>query len=411
MLTNHKLSVANPSDSEITALITAITTQGIACDRAQLKYFLDAFGIHLPNTRIITITGTNGKGTTVALLKHLFTYNQQSFIAHTSPHILRFNERISDGMECISNSDLYAILQWIDRHRGEYCIGYHQLSFLVSCLLAKQKQPQWLILEVGIGGRLDPANLFDADIAVITNIGLDHTELLGDTVEKIGYEKVHIARRGRPIFVGSKMPKTVIDYCQEIGAELIQSDRLDHDLGDSPLARDSYHCVKAIAEYLYKKQWIKSPECGLSQVVVQGRCQILQRNPYIIVDVAHNYDSARYLFEWLKRASFTQGKCCIGLFSALKGKDISAMTACAETVLDQLHVFSLQACDARAYSLAELRSLEATTKLEMLFHENLSQALTSLYRVLGKDDILVVFGSFVTVGQFLSHYGNHTQDS
>ena len=106
MLISHKSSVAKPSDNEITALITAITTQGIACDRAQLKYLLDAFGIHLLNTRIITITGTNGKGTTVALLKHLFTHNRQSFIAHTSPHILRFNERISDGIESISNQDL-----------------------------------------------------------------------------------------------------------------------------------------------------------------------------------------------------------------------------------------------------------------------------------------------------------------
>lgn len=402
-------SVAN--DSAITALITEITTQGKPCNLASLKRFLELFELNFTTTKIITITGTNGKGTTVALLKHLFAFNHLSFVAHTSPHIVRFNERISDGMQMISNAHLYEILQYINTQRGEYCIGYHQLSFLVSCMLAKHKQPDWLILEVGIGGRLDPANLFDADIAVITNIGLDHVELLGDTVEKIGYEKVHIARAGRPLFVGSQMPDTVIDYCDHIGATLIQCPHRAEALGDSPLAVDSYNCVVEIAEYLQRQQQLINIDCGLDQVTVQGRCQVIAHSPTIIVDVAHNADSARYLFDWLKRAQFTQGKRMIGLFSALKGKDIDAMIGFAEGVLDHLNVFSLEAVDERAYSLPTLQAFAEYFALPMTFHDNLPQAFATIYPRLSKDDILVVFGSFVTVGQFLTHYENHAHHS
>lgn len=171
--------------------------------------------------KIITVAGTNGKGSTVALLDALARAAGHSTSVYTSPHLFRFNERICRQGEPVADADLCAAFEAVEAARGDTPLTYFEFTTLAAFWLYRQHPTDLYLLEVGLGGRLDAVNLLDADVAMVTSIGLDHCDWLGDTREAIGREKAGIARAGRPLLYGERdMPASLAQVCRDKGAQL-----------------------------------------------------------------------------------------------------------------------------------------------------------------------------------------------
>lgn len=176
--------------------------------------------------RVITVAGTNGKGSTLALLDELARASGKSTSLYTSPHLFRFNERICQQGRPVADADLCAAFEAVEAARGDTPLTYFEFTTLAAFWLFRQQPTDLYLLEVGLGGRLDAVNLLAAEVAVITSIGLDHTDWLGDTRDAIGREKSGIARAGRPLLYGERdMPASVEQVCHEVGAQLQRAGR------------------------------------------------------------------------------------------------------------------------------------------------------------------------------------------
>ena len=177
-----------------------------------------------PEATVITIGGTNGKGSSVSLFESIFKSAGISCGSYTSPHVHQFNERIRLNSEPVSDQHIMAVFAAIDLARGETSLSYFEFSTLAALYLVQQAQVQVMLLEVGLGGRLDATNIIDTDIALITNIALDHMHFLGDTVELIAAEKAAIARQGKPmICAASQVTPVLASEAKKHGAQFIQA--------------------------------------------------------------------------------------------------------------------------------------------------------------------------------------------
>ncbi len=169
----------------------------------------------------ITVAGTNGKGSTCAMLESILLTAGYKVGKYTSPHLLRFNERICINGEEASDADIVAQLERIEAARDGVTLTYFEMTTLAALLLFQAARLDVVVLEVGLGGRLDAVNLIDADCAILTSVDLDHTQYLGNTREAIGLEKAHVFRPGRPAICADPMPPhTVIDHAEAIGADM-----------------------------------------------------------------------------------------------------------------------------------------------------------------------------------------------
>lgn len=192
----------------------------------RVRRVFDRLAPDLSATRIVSVAGTNGKGSTVAFLQHIADAAGIRSVAYTSPHILRFAERVRIDGEPASDDALADALARVERARGETPLTWFEHVTLAALTLAGDVRPDWLIAEVGMGGRLDAVNVLDADVAVITSIGLDHQRWLGRTRAAIAREKCGIARAGRPVVVGEKRrPDGMTRHLQRIGATALLAGR------------------------------------------------------------------------------------------------------------------------------------------------------------------------------------------
>lgn len=170
---------------------------------------------------VIIVAGTNGKGSTVALLDALARAAGYHTAVYTSPHLMQFNERLRFDGACVDDASLCTAFAEVDAARGDTLLTYFEFTTLAILSLIRRQRPDLAILEVGLGGRLDAVNLVDADVAVITSIGLDHTDWLGDSLDKIAFEKAGIRRPGQPLlFAGADMPAVVASLCVQDGVPL-----------------------------------------------------------------------------------------------------------------------------------------------------------------------------------------------
>ena len=179
----------------------------------------------------ITVAGTNGKGSTVAILTSLLTSQGKKVGAFTSPHIFKFNERISINGEPVSDEVIIQAFERIDEAKGQLSLSYFEYAFLLACCVFDTEGVDVQVMEVGLGGRLDAVNVLDADAAVITGIDIDHVAWLGDDKEKIGHEKAGILREKQVAVFGSKnCPSSVMNYAESLPCylQLLQCLRLPH---------------------------------------------------------------------------------------------------------------------------------------------------------------------------------------
>jgi dihydrofolate synthase / folylpolyglutamate synthase len=365
-------------------------------------------------TKVITIAGTNGKGSTVACLEKLLLSHGKTVGTYTSPHLVQFNERIKINGEMVSDEQIVDAFCLIKTSPMSKDLTYYEWVTLSALSIFKNASLDYILLEVGLGGRLDAVNIIDANVAIITSIDFDHTEFLGTDLESIAFEKSGIYRENQMVFCGEPRPPSVlmqrakslnISFYQiekDYTASVNESDwrfvsstvRLNH----LPLPTLHINNVTtALACFLSLE--IPTSEAkivsSLSSLCLAGRCQKIGGIKPLLLDVAHNSQSIKQLCEVL--ASMDQR--CIIVFSMLQGKPI-------DVVIEQLAPF------VETWFIAPLNSPRSYSKesLEIFFRKlknvesfsSIELALKQAAKQQREHQTLVVCGSFITVSAALT---------
>lgn len=383
----------------------------------RVRAVLDRLPGGRPECPVITVGGTNGKGSVVAMLEAIYRASGYRTLAYTSPHLFSFTERIRIDGGAADPAILVRALDEVERHRGKVELTYFEHVTLAALVIAAWARPDVVVLEVGLGGRLDAVNVIDPDVSVITSIGLDHMEWLGGTRRSIAREKAGIARPGRPLIVGERRPPPGwIDDLEASGAELQLAGRdfrwrragrqlrltmtdVVLDLSPPALAGRpqwgnaacSVVAVRALARRLPVPDDALSR--GLRQVSLPGRVQRIPGRPEIWLDVAHNAQAARVL----AAALGAQKRPSTAVFSALAGKDVRAIGKALAGRIDRWLVPALTGDRSRdAGELAQsLRDLPVGAAVETV--ESVPEALRIALAITPPEGRIVVFGSFRTV--------------
>ena len=379
-----------------------------------------------PAFPLILVGGTNGKGSTCAYLEAILGAAGYKTGLYTSPHLLRYNERVRIAGEEASDAEMVAAFERIDAARGKTTLTYFEFGTLGAMLQFIDAGVDVAILEVGLGGRLDAVNVFDADVAIVTSIDLDHMDYLGDTREKIGHEKAGIYRAARPaICADLTPPASLLDHARTIGADLrcIERDFSALREGDrwsyrSPNATLNNLLLPAMAgayqlrnaagalaalDALQRRLPVSEAaiRAGLAAAQVPGRFQRIARAPDVILDVAHNPEAARALAATLREqpvagrtlavVGMLADKDAAGVFAALAG-EIDAWWVCTSD--------SPRARDAAALAV-ELQPHAHGAPISI--QPDVKLALAAARSAAREGDRILAFGSFYTVAAVLNH--------
>jgi len=400
----------------------SVHAKSIDMDLARVGQVADALALRPVPYRVITVGGTNGKGSTVAHLTALLGALGVHTGAFTSPHLLRYNERIRiDGAEAC-DSELITAFERIESARGSTTLTFFEYNTLAALLIFAARGVRAAVLEVGLGGRLDATNLIDADVAVLASVGMDHRDYLGDDLESIGREKAGIFRSGRPAVLGSAaMPASVFAAIAALGARALIAGR------DFSWQRDgerwSYQGVAQYAnlppsalpgaiQYRNAATAIAALEAlvlpqrldreriasALSQVRLAGRFQILAGPVEWILDVAHNEPAALVLARHLQERPVA-GR-TIAVASILRDKDVAAIGRALSAQIDCWILCTLGG--ARGSQASELASRLASIGVANVELANSVAEGCMLARTQARGgDRVLVFGSFPVVGTAL----------
>lgn len=376
-----------------------------------------------PSCPVIIVGGTNGKGSTCAFLSHIYAAAGYKVGTLTSPHLLRFNERIAINSQPVSDEDIVAAFERIEAARGDVSLTYFEFNTLAAVDIFRLHQVDVMILEVGLGGRLDAVNAFDADCAIVTSVDLEHQTYLGDTVEQIAKEKAGIFRAGKPaIFGQDPAPHSLGQHAKNIGAKLLQ---LNHQFSylaridswqwqanngslkiDLPLpalqgAFQLNNAACAVAAVQIMRQQLPVSHEALAQGIAQAqntaRFQIIQRQPEIILDVAHNPHAARALASSLNALP---AKRTIAVFGILADKDSDAVINTLQGSIDEWYIAPLDL--PRGMTLTALTAKLKKHDIQPIHPYNTIQAAyTAALSQVTENDRIIVFGSFHTVAEVL----------
>lgn len=379
-----------------------------------------------PGYRVITVTGTNGKGSTVAMLEAILRAAGYRVGTYTSPHLIRYNERVRvDGVDATDDA-LCAAFERIEAARGNIPLTYFEFGTLAAFDRFARAGIGVAVLEVGLGGRLDAVNVIDADAAIVASIGIDHTQWLGDTREAIGREKAGVFRKDRPaVCADPDPPASIADQAQAVGARLYQRNRdFSLERGESgwtwragstlraglpfPVLRGDYQLDNA-AGALMALETLKGVlpvsqahiREGLLAANVRGRFQALPGLPVRVLDVAHNPDAVHRLAQTLRQQQVA-GR-TLAVFGMLRDKDIVSVARSMKDIVDAWYVTSLGATErgATAREVAQAIALAGSDKPVTAFNDARA-AYAAARRDAAAADRIVVFGSFYMVGDILS---------
>jgi dihydrofolate synthase/folylpolyglutamate synthase len=375
---------------------------------------------------VITVAGTNGKGSTCAMLEAIALQAGYRVGLYSKPHLVQFEERCRINGEMAAAEALLPHFEAVERARGELTLTYFEFTTLAILRALSQAPLDLVILEVGLGGRLDAVNIIDADCVVITSIDVDHVEYLGPDREAIGREKAHVMRSGRPAIVSDPMPPaSVLAYGEQIGADLWLAGRDFNHQGDRqqwswagrgrryhslayPALRGANQLINAagaIAAFEALRERLpitaQAVRTGLALVSLPGRFQIVPGQPTLVLDVAHNAQSVAALARNLDAMGFYPRTHAV--FGAMRDKDLAALLERMQPLVDHWHFCDLDT--PRAARASELAALPrpATPGREVTVHTHASpsEALQAAVAAADPVDRIVVFGSFYTVGGVL----------
>ena len=381
---------------------------------------------------VITVAGTNGKGSSVAMLNSIYQQAGYRTGCYTSPHLVSYNERITLSGTMAEDEDICEAFEAIDQARQSISLTYFEFGTLAAAYLFKKYNVDVAIFEVGLGGRLDAVNLWDADLALISNIDIDHIDWLGDDREQIGVEKAGIMRQGKTVVCGDTQPtRSIASEAQRIGAQLLQQGK-DFTWQHSTQDQSWLYCTKVqktllplpslqgtfqlnnAAMVITAVQSFQNTlavswdaiKAGLQRAHIAGRLQTFGHCPEYLVDVAHNPQSAQALAEHLK-ANPVQGK-TVALFSALADKDLSGILQPLCETFDAWHVVPLEGPRAQAPSHIQQTLIASKVTGDITSHETFEPVIKMLQNTLNCEDRVVAFGSFLVVSRFMQGFKTST---
>jgi dihydrofolate synthase/folylpolyglutamate synthase len=384
------------------------------------------------NCPVITVAGTNGKGSTCAMLESILGQSGYRTGLFTSPHLVHFEERLRLLGEPIDATNLVAGFAAVERARGQnghvISLSYFEFSMLAIFEVMMRSNLDVVILEVGLGGRLDSTNIIDADCAIITSIDLDHMEILGPDRESIGFEKAGIMRTGKPVIVSDPVPpQSVLDHAREIDADIWLVGRDFNVSGDQqqwgwagrgrrysglayPALRGANQLVNAagvLAALAALRERLpvtaQAVRNGFAFVELPGRFQIIPGQPTLVLDVAHNPHSVAALAANLDAMGYFPTTHAV--FGAMADKDLATMLAKVNPLMDSWYFTDLPLSRAARASdlLAQWQAQNTRKDARAATFEGPMLALQAAIAAADPADRIVVFGSFYTVGGVLVH--------
>ena len=392
---------------------------------ARVREVAQRMGLQRPAKKVITVGGTNGKGSTVAFIEAITRAAGWRVGAYTSPHLLEYNERVRIGARDATDEELIAGFEAVEAASGETPLTYFEYGTLCALWLFQRSKLDLAILEVGLGGRLDAVNLIDADVSVITTVDIDHQDWLGNDREVIGFEKAGIARAGRPLVLGEDdPPSSVLGHAYAIGASAIRAG-CDF-FFETPLDVDGWRwrevgcalrlpmpqlvapaqvrnaataiaALRALRKPIMRKAYVR----GVADAHLAGRLQRFERDGVgIVIDVAHNPQAARELAAWLRSAP-ASGR-TFAVFAALGDKDIAGVVAALADHVDRWFLAGLDDAGPRGLDVATFAQRLTDTAAEV--GEKFTYVGDALAAARGQalaGDRILVFGSFHTAAAAL----------
>lgn len=380
-----------------------------------------------PEQTVVTVAGTNGKGSTVAMLEAMLRAAGYTTASYTSPHMHRYNERIKIGNRCVDDSELCRAFEIIEEQRGSISLSFFEFSTLAALQCFKFNNPDIVLLETGLGGRLDAVNIIDADLAIITGIGIDHVEWLGDNRESIGYEKAGITRPGSPCVCGDSFPPESIKILgKDRPLYLINEDfsyRKHDDSWDFESADDCFNDLSMPA--LFGDIQLQNASCalmalalltdfnvsykaiveGLKTVYLPGRFQIRPQiadsgNITGIFDISHNPQGVETMVQNLK--SLVNGEKLHAVFAILSTKDVDSVTRTVAPLVDYWYLAEPDSVHALAVDkLKNVIDKYANVSNGIQCFKSVSEAYDYAIHNIQNGDRLLVFGSTMTVAEAL----------
>jgi dihydrofolate synthase/folylpolyglutamate synthase len=379
----------------------------------------DRLGLDKIAGQVITVAGTNGKGSSVAAYETWLSQAGFSVASYTSPHLLTYNERIKRNLKPVSDAELCAAFAAVEAARQNTALTFFEFGTLAALFLFQQWQSDYVILEVGLGGRLDAVNIIAADLVHLTPIGLDHQSWLGDDREQIGFEKAGVLRAGIPVVLNdANPPQSVIDEIDRLNCKCLQLGR-DYDVTQLDnnrflwRGRNMEMQLDSVLPGAHQVQNLAGVVAGLSLLMPLAEFSPTQLRDYfqeirlagrlqrvasrlacqLYVDVGHNQDAARVLSTSLNAMKTQHGRVVV-LLGMLADKQPELFVEGLKEVVDDWWLLTLNS--DRGLSSSQLASrIESRVEAEILF-ENVTDALDHALSSLGNQDIMLVTGSFVT---------------
>lgn len=394
----------------------------------RVSLVLQRMNLDKPAT-VISVAGTNGKGSCVAMLDAIYRAAGYSVGAYTSPHLKNYNERISIDGVTVSDQQLCEVFDEIDQARDGVSLTYFEFGTLAAIALMFKAEVDIAILEVGLGGRLDAVNVLDADVALISSIGMDHQEWLGNDREKIALEKAGIARAGHPVVCGELQPPgSLAPYLQEIESplHLINRDffieRTQTDLNSGswswsggekrrsslplPALRGDRQLVNAasvlkVIELLTPVFPVTQANIrqGLSSAFLPARFQVIPGEIPLIVDVAHNVQAAEVLAHNVKLMPCKGST--FAVFGCFRDKDLRGIVECMASVIDHWYVATLEGSRAMPAEEIARQILQACANDSVTVCDSIAVAKDSAMQAASPGDRIVMFGSFFVAAEVM----------
>ena len=349
--------------------------------------------------QVITVAGTNGKGSTIAFIDSIYQQSNYRVAKFTSPHILQYRERFSiDGVQT-SDAKICSAFEEIEQARGDISLTYFEFSTLAALIIFTHEKVDIAVLEIGLGGRLDSVNVVDSDVGVITNIDIDHVDYLGATRELIGFEKAGIMRPNIPCVCGdANPPNTIAQYAEKIGALLTFVDtpylgaislQGEHQKTNAAVAIAAVNQLQSVFS-ISQKQLAK----GIENAQLLARFQIKTvGDKTLVFDVAHNPAAVQVLADTLK----INEQPTLAIFSALQDKNITTMINTIAPLIDEWLLVPLEV--NRAIAIQDLsKKFDLSDKISVC-----DDMLSATHQAFNKKHIqrIVIFGSFYIVADAL----------
>ncbi|SES83106.1 bifunctional tetrahydrofolate synthase/dihydrofolate synthase [Thalassotalea agarivorans] len=410
---HQKSHLVNQSLAQWLSYLEQIHPTEIDLGLGRITQVAEKLAVDLSFAKVITVAGTNGKGTTCAFLENALLDMKQRVAVYSSPHIHHFNERLRINKQDVSDTPLISAFEAIETARGDISLTYYEYTTLAALLVLMDEKPDVVILEVGLGGRLDATNLIDADIGVITSIDLDHQAFLGNTRELIGAEKAGIFKANKKAVVGDpNAPQSVLTKLDELGlihnVRGSQFDILDD--GNTWQYHAQGYVVKNLTQPCIPRDNVATAITALRALAfefseqqinqwiditrVPGRTEIFHGHCDVMLDVGHNPHAVRYLAGYVKSKGYAKIHAVVGM---LKDKEISATLSEIEQYVDHWYFCSLDV--PRGATAKEMLSRFAPANQHVNCFDNVIEGYTMALESAQQHDLVLIFGSFFTVAE------------